>query len=125
MARYRDREFQVFPRKMAKGWVWYYYTYKEDGSRSTNRSTGIGYSNKKDAVRTKREAEAFCEELLDLKKLDEKPEPTLQQWYDEKQFWDWNKSKYVRRKLARSERGKPQITESYWNSPDSVDTLRG
>ncbi len=39
--------------------------------------------------------------------------PTLTQWVERKQFWNWRKSEYVRGKLARSDSNRPGITETY------------
>jgi len=58
-----------------------------------------------------KEAAAYCEELLEKNRLSMSASVTLAKWAAD--FWDYRKSSYVARILARSPADKPGITESF------------
>jgi len=106
-------KYTLFPRKVGKQSVWYFYPYDSEGKRLTAKSTGIGFTREKDRIKSRREAEAYCETLNKKDKLYNLGSPTLSDWINKKYFWNWKKSKYIRGILVRSPKGKPGITESY------------
>jgi integrase len=116
MARYRSKQFGLVSRPVKYATVWYYYHYL-DGNRSGIISTGIGYTNIKDRVKTRREAERYCEDLLAAGILGKKDtSQTLEDFIQSMNFWDWHRSDYIRGILARTEDGKAGITQSYVNT---------
>ena len=113
MARVRESEYSLYPRKLSDKTVWYYYVYDDKGNRQSGKSTGRFFTREKDRVKSRREAEAFCEELLKNNRLNLSSAPTLEQWISDMAFWDWTRSQFVRGVLARSSEDKPGITEGY------------
>jgi integrase len=113
-ARYHE-PFTLYPRTLASGLTtWNYYTYDASGKRTNGISTGIGFRRERDRARTRREAESYCMELYKQDRLGTRTSATtLAGWIDRHDFWVWRKSTYVRGILARSEKGKPGITEGY------------
>jgi integrase len=95
--------FSLYKRKLASGKVVYYYQcYDATGQRLCGRSTGKS---------TKTAAREYCNELLKTGSLIplESPGgrcPTVAEFA--KDFWDYDKSEYV-----RSRKGRGNITESY------------
>jgi integrase len=111
--RYRESNYRLFTRKMRSGLtVWYYYVYDDAGKRVI-RSTGIGFKSPRDKARTKREAEAYVDEVMESGTPYEVKAPTLSRWIADTNFWDWHRSDYVRTRLAWSDSDKPAITKSY------------
>jgi integrase len=115
MARYKDVPWSIFDRTLPSGaHVWYYYWYDEAGRRQGPKSTGIGYRNSKHRSKTKREAHDYCATLFRADRLHRgTTAPTLARWVESVHFFDWDRSKYVRGILARSEKDRPGITEAY------------
>lgn len=111
--RYHDKPWVLIARDTGKARVWYFYTYDKHGKRTQRRSTGIGYVRERDKVRTRREADAYCAELFRAGELSQSASVSLAEWASRSNFWDWNRSRYVRGILARSAAGKPGITEGY------------
>ncbi len=112
MAAYREKEYSLYSRKNKDAIVWYCYIYNTDGQR-ISKSTGIGYTRQKDRARTRREAEAYCIQLLESGGLEESDSPTLEEWAEVHHFWDWRRSSFVRDVLVHSPADRPGITESY------------
>ena len=110
MPRYRDSDYTIYPRRFKDKTVWYYYAYV-DGIRQPGKSTGIGYTRERDKAKTKKQAEGKVRELLEYGKG--LSGPTLSQWVNQRNFWDWHRSDYIRGILARSPKDKPGITESF------------
>ena len=113
--RYRDKPYSLFPRKMPSGkTVWYYQSYGADGSRTNPASTGIGFTREKDRAKTRREAVASLDRMVESGQIgDSRNVPILEQWINGRHFWNWNRSDYVRSIIVRSEKDKPGITRSY------------
>ncbi|ADK81129.1 tyrosine-type recombinase/integrase [Sediminispirochaeta smaragdinae] len=120
MARFRDNEYILFPRTLKNKTVWYYQAYGTDGKRLPAKSTGIGYTRKKDEVKSRKEAVAYCQELLEKNRLSKEKVVTLAQWVESRYFWDYRRSSYVRAILARSSKEKPGITENYCNGATQI-----
>ena len=120
MARYKGNEYSLFPRKLSNSTVWYYYAYDAEGNRLPGKSTGIGYTREKDRVKTRREAEAYCDQLIEKNALSRSSVPTLNQWVEDIHFWDWKRSKYIREILLNSPKEKPGITEGFCRSAQKV-----
>jgi integrase len=122
MPRYKENPFTLFERSLPSGTtVFYYYTYDRHGKRTSPRSTGIGYTRKRDAKKKGREAEEYLWDLYDRGALGGRRDvPTLSEWVARKNFWDWHRSEYVRGKLARSAQGKEKITQGYVDKGKSV-----
>lgn len=94
--------------------VFYYYTYDRDGNRTAPRSTGVGYTRKRDEGKKRKEAEAYVRKLYESGAFDDNRDvPTLREWIEKKHFWDWRRSDYVRGKLSRSDSDRPAITQGY------------
>ncbi len=122
MTRYRNSEYTLTARKLKNGYGWYYYLYV-DGKRKLY-STNIGYKSVKDKVKSRREAVAYCDQLLNVGKLGVNDKAlTLRQWVESSHFWDWSKSKYIRGRLARSDADKPGITQSYVKTGERITRL--
>jgi len=121
MGRYKVHLFGLVSRPLKSATVWYYYHYL-DGERSGLKSTGIGYTNLKDRAKSRREAEAYCQQLLESGHIEKQITkiPTLQEFVDEKNFWDWHLSGYIRGILSRSEEGRQGITKSYVNTAAQI-----
>lgn len=120
MPRYRENDYNIYPRALGDKTVFYYYYYDRDGKRSAPRSTGVGFTRKRDEAKKRKEAEAYVKSLYDSGKLShERDVKTLSQFVESRRFFDWYKSTYVRGKLARSERGedgqvkRAKITQGY------------
>ncbi len=112
--RHRDKDYTVYPRVLRSGkTVYYYQTYDEQGRRTNPKSTGIGYTRKRDEARAKREAEKYCQELAEQNILIRQKSPTLEEFVSYYHFWEWGRSTYVRNILARSGKDRPGITEQY------------
>jgi integrase len=118
MPRYRESEYSIYPRELNNKTVWYYYIY--ENGRRVSRSTGIGYTRERDRVKSRREAEAYCEERARAGDLGGSPGQTLGDWIEQLRFWDWNRSPYIRGILARSTKEKPGITEGYCRDAASI-----
>ncbi|ORC37242.1 hypothetical protein B4O97_03370 [Marispirochaeta aestuarii] len=117
MPRYRDSDYTIYPRKFKDKTVWYYYAYV-DGVRQPGKSTSIGYTRERDRAKTRKQAEGKVRELLEYGKG--LSGPTLRQWVEQRNFWDWHRSDYIRGILARSPKDKPGITQSYCRDAQRV-----
>jgi integrase len=124
-ARYRE-PYSIYPRRMPSGLtVWYYYTYSVTGKRTNGVTTGIGFQRERDRAKSRREAESYCLELYKRGRLGAKTTATtLAGWIERHHFWEWRYSSYVRGILARSEKGKPGITEGYVNDVRKITERR-
>ena len=121
MARIKDSEYTLFPRKLASGKTAWYYQVYVDGIRKPPKSTGVGYTRERDKANTRREAEAYCEELLKHGKL-HGSDLTLSEYINNTHFWEWSRSRYVRDVLLNSPADKPGITEGFCNDALRVTT---
>jgi integrase len=119
MARLRLKEYTIFPRRNDNSTTWYYYTYDHKGRRLPAKSTGICFTRERDRVKSKKQAESYLDTLFE-KHVIVPGAPTLRGWYDSQQFWDWERSVYVRRILRRSSKVKPKITESFCISAGQI-----
>jgi len=100
--------------------VWYYYTYK-DGERVPAKSSGVGFTRERDRVKSRREAVNYCERLIEAGRLGEdRHNIALAKWVENKHFWNWHKSEYVRGILMRSDPEKPGITEGFVRNAGSI-----
>ena len=113
-------KYTLFPRKVGNKSIWYFYPYDSEGKRLSAKSTKIGFSREKDRVKSRREAESYCQAMSEKGKLINLGSPTLNAWIQNKHFWNWKKSRYIRGILARSPKDKPGITESYCRKCDRV-----
>lgn len=120
--RYREKPWSVYPKRVTSGaHVYYYYWYDERGKRRGPKSTGIGYTAKKDRAKAEREANTYCADLYRAGRLGTRADgKTLADFVEERRFFDWHRSLYVRGILKRSEHGKARITESYIRNGQSA-----
>jgi integrase len=112
--RYTKKPFSIAKQQWPSGSVVFYYYYYDERGKRRRKSTGIGYTRKRDATKQRKRAEEYCWNLWRDGRLGHgKQTPTLSQWVERKAFWDWRRSEYVRGKLARSSAERPAITETY------------
>ena len=104
MGRYK-KDFVLYPRKMKDGReVWYYRCYDAQGHRISGQSTGLT---------TEKKAEKYCEKLLREGKLIPTKTPTLRAWAEKEKWWQWDKCRYLRGQLDRSDEDKPAVSRRY------------
>jgi integrase len=121
--RYREAPWSLTAVKVPSGArVWYYYWYDESGKRKGPKSTGIGYKKDRDRARTRKEAADYCATLFGSGRLGAAaPEGmTLDAFIDDQRFFDWHRSKWVRGILARAEKDRAKLTESYVKRAGSI-----
>lgn len=118
MPRYNDKDYVLFPRKLSSGKTVYYYYIYVDGKKTTPKSTGCGYLRERDKAKTRREAVAYCDRMIESGEIAGHTGLTLSQYVNRKKFWDWKKSHYIRSIIIRSDKDKIGITRG------SVDKAR-
>ncbi len=111
MGKHRE-DFTLYPRTMRDGRkVWYYQAWDGD-RRIPGQSTGLV---------SKTDARKHCAKLKAEGKLIPSITggaaalalPTLREWAESESWWQWNKCRYLRGQLARSDEDKPAVSRRY------------